>query len=216
MAQHELLRDRIEQHKIKNVLSKIDDKDMKQCSLATIELLKEQYPNHTFTIKYSLSFEEITSYAGLPLLDDFKGRKILPDGGVIWMDNKYPILITEIKHQGTNKERIAEGKKKQATGNAIERYGKNLMALQTMFSNDIILPAAVFCWGSDFCKNETTVLAKLYCLNNFHPLNKIYEETVKGVKPHNIFYQEEKWPNEEIVNIMYTLSTIYISYYLRE
>jgi hypothetical protein len=54
MAQHELLRNRIEQHKIKNILSKIDDKDMKQCSQATVELLKEQYPNHIFTIKYIL------------------------------------------------------------------------------------------------------------------------------------------------------------------
>lgn len=35
---------------------------------------------------------------------------------MIWMDNRIPVLISEIKHQGTNDERKKEGKPKQATG----------------------------------------------------------------------------------------------------
>lgn len=215
MSQHELLRSRIEQHKIKNVLSKYDNKDMKKCANAAVEILSSLLPQHTFSIKWNLSYKEITSFCGLPLLEQFNDRKILPDGGVIWMDNKYPILISEIKHQGTNKERQAEGKEKQATGNAIERYGKNLMALQTMFSQKIFLPAVVFCWGCDFAKEQTTVLSKLYALNCFQEMNKMYLKTSIGIKPHNVFYREEKWMNEEITSIMVELAYNYALLYLQ-
>lgn len=214
MSQHELLRTRLEQHKVKNILSKTDDENIKECSQALIYLLKEQYPSHSFELKNSLTFKEITDFCNLTLSESFSDRKIIPDGGIIWMDGKYPILISEIKHQGTNKERVQEGKSRQATGNAIERYGKNLMALQTMFNQENILPAVVFCWGCDFL--ETTVLSKLYTMNCFQELNKYYFETNKGVKPHNIFCKESKWTNEEILDIMYELSINYITYYLKE
>ena len=214
MTQHVLLRTRLEQHKIKNILSKIDDESIKECSITLIQLLREDYPSHFFELKSSLTFKEIANYCNFTLNDIFSDRKILPDGGVIWMDDKYPILISEIKHQGTNKERLQEGKSRQAMGNAIERYGKNLMALQTMFNQDEVLPAVVFCWGCDFL--ETTVLSKLYAMNCFQPLNRYYFKTIKGVKPHNIFYKEDKWSNEEMLSIMYELSVSYIAYFLKE
>lgn len=172
MSQHELLRERLEQYKIKNVLSKYDDKDMKNCALATVNILQEIMPEHNFSVKWTLPFSKIAEFRGLSLTPQFKDRKILPDGGVIWMDNKYPILISEVKHQGTNKERQLEGKPIQATGNAIERYGKNLIGLQTMFSKEKILPAVVFCWGCDFADEQTTVLSKLYTMNCFCEMNK--------------------------------------------
>lgn len=214
MSQHELLRTRIDQHKIKNILSKYDDKKMKDCSLATVELLQELLPKHTFCVKWSLPFTTIATFCGSNITPQFADRKILPDGGVIWMDNKYPILISEIKHQGTNDERKSEGKPKQATGNAIERYGKNLMALQTMFSKEKILPAVVFCWGCDFAEEQTTVLSKLYTMNCFCEMNKEYLIQNTGVKPHNIFYKEKEWSNEEIVSKMVELSYAYAQYYL--
>ena len=40
-------------------------------------------------------------------------------------NEKSPLVIAEIKRQGTNKERLQEGKTKQATGNAIERLKNN-------------------------------------------------------------------------------------------
>ena len=46
-------------------------------------------------------------------------------------EQKYPILITEMKNQGTNDLRLKEGKKKQAKGNAIERLGKNVIGFRT-------------------------------------------------------------------------------------
>jgi type II restriction enzyme len=43
----------------------------------------------------------------------------------------YPVLIAEVKNQGTNDLRAEEGLLKQAKGNAIERLGKNLLGLRT-------------------------------------------------------------------------------------
>lgn len=209
MSQHELLRERIEQHKIKNILSKQDDKNMKRCAEATVELLRELLPQHNFSVEWALPFTKIADYCGIEIADDFKDRKILPDGGVIWMDNRVPVLISEIKHQGTNDERKKEGKPKQATGNAIERYGKNLMVLQKMFSNKEYLPAVVFCWGCDFSAEQTTVLSKLYALNCFCEMNKYYLRQGIGVKAHNVFYRKEKWTNEEITLIMTELAYQY-------
>src|SRR5438128_2373949 len=54
-----------------------------------------------------------------------------PDGGILSIVDHHgglhPILISEVKNQGTNTERLAEGKPKQAQGNAIERLGKNVI-----------------------------------------------------------------------------------------
>jgi type II restriction enzyme len=58
-----------------------------------------------------------------------------PDGGIMFIVDKnnikYPILITEMKKQGTNDEVIAMTGKAQASGNAIERLGKNVIGLRT-------------------------------------------------------------------------------------
>lgn len=79
MSQHELLRERIEQHKIKNILSRQDDKNMKKCAKATVELLQELLPQHNFSVEWSLPFTKIADYCGIEIADDFKDRKILPD-----------------------------------------------------------------------------------------------------------------------------------------
>ena len=51
-----------------------------------------------------------------------------------------PIVIAEIKRQGTNNEREKEGKPKQATGNPIERLGKNLTGIKAMMNHEKITP----------------------------------------------------------------------------
>ena len=65
----------------------------------------------------------------------FDTSSMRPDGGILYMvtknEQKYPILITEMKNQGTNDLRLKEGKKKQAKGNAIERLGKNVIGFRT-------------------------------------------------------------------------------------
>ena len=215
MTQHDYLRERYEQHKAKNDYSKIDDKMLFSASEEVLSILKETYTNHSFTLKKSLSFKEIEKYSDLSFQIDFdySKRKILPDGGVIWMDNKYPILISEAKHQGTNKERLKEGKTKQAVGNAIERLGKNLRGIEALYNNDNILPFICFCSGCDFVDN--TVLCKLFTMNMFQSLNVIYTniDTFKRSKPFTIMAREEPYTLGELVQMLLQIAEYSISYY---
>jgi type II restriction enzyme len=67
--------------------------------------------------------------------EPLKRSSMRPDGGILSvMDNdkrEHLILIAEVKNQGTNDARAAEGKLRQAMGNAIERLGKNVIGFRT-------------------------------------------------------------------------------------
>ena len=83
---------------------------------------------------------------------------IKPDGGIILLiirGEKHPLLIIEDKCQGTNDTRLAEGKKKQALGNAIERAFKNINAAKMMCIGSPCFPYAIFASGCDFHHTET-------------------------------------------------------------
>lgn len=66
-----------------------------------------------------------TSFSAVPFHHHHDRSSIKPDGGFLWLVDlagaKYPILISEVKNQGTNDKRAVEGLAKQAKGNAIER-----------------------------------------------------------------------------------------------
>ena len=71
---------------------------------------------------------------------EFDTTSIRPDGGFVSLvlgDKLYPLLISEVKHQGTNDKRLAEGKSLQAQGNAIERLGKNVSRSLTKSSSQL-------------------------------------------------------------------------------
>jgi type II restriction enzyme len=215
MGQHEYLRERWAQHAAKNNLSKFDDAEAKKATEEVVAILSSMYPNHTFSQESRLSFKKIEDYSGrnFTINYDYANRRLEPDGGVIWMDGKYPILISEMKRQGTNDERIKEGKKKQAVGNAIERLGKNLIGFKNLYENDDILPFCCFCWGCDVT-NET-FLGKLYTLNSFYELNIVYD------KPNNyrnkpftcILKEEGAYTLEELVMVMLQVAVGAIEYY---
>lgn len=89
-----------------------------------------------------------------------ENRKVYmkPDGGILMMikdDKRIPILIVEDKVQGTNDTLFQEGKKRQATGNAIERGAKNIRGAEMIFANDTIFPYVIFASGCDFHSSET-------------------------------------------------------------
>lgn len=117
---HEQLMKCTKQHKIKNIFSNGDDFTLRQCSSDLVYILEKLLPEHTFSIRKYLTLAEVEAFCGAPISLCFMDRKIIPDGGIIWMDGKYPLLMSEIKRQGTNDELEI----KQATGNAIERLGK--------------------------------------------------------------------------------------------
>lgn len=144
----------------------------------------------------------------------FENNSIRPDGGILFLnskkrtDYKKVLLIAEAKRQGTNDIRISQVKKKQATGNAIERLGKNLTGIKAMLNHEKITPFVCFGWGCDFATNSTTVLSKINTLNEFYYLNKTYIFKSDGNSDHNYFspvsmyFREEKWKIDEMFEIM--------------
>lgn len=81
-----------------------------------------------------------------------------PDGGILFasINNKdIPILIVEDKVQGTNDILFQNNKKRQATGNAIERAAKNIRGAEMLFSGLNIFPYVIFASGCDLHHSET-------------------------------------------------------------
>lgn len=236
MSQHESLRERFEQHKPKNILSKNDDKEVYAAAEMVMEYLKERFKMATEYENYHLEFARAIKICDM--IDFIKKKKvrtefyaydctrtIVPDGGIIYLVDekeniKYPLVIAEVKHQGTNKEREKEGKAKQATGNAIERLGKNLTAIKTYMHYENITPFVCFGHGCDFAENSLTVLSKIWCLNEFYDINKIYvnkkdnDRDHGGFSPVSMFFREEQWATEEMFNIMKEIAEYSFRYWL--
>lgn len=89
----------------------------------------------------------------------FETSAMKPDGGILSMldheGTARPILITEVKNQGTNDLRLAEGKPRQAKGNAIERLGKNVIGFRTAMMSEAIVPFVCFGYGCDFAEDSS-------------------------------------------------------------
>lgn len=240
MSQHDSLRGRSEQHKPKNTKSKIDDKEVYQAMDLVKQYLKEKKDFKSYfdsdwdlefaseiEIKYMIDFIKRKNIRR-EFCYDCIDRKIIPDGGVLYLVNKKtneksPLVIAEIKRQGTNKERINEGKPKQATGNAIERLGKNLTGIKAMMNYEKITPFICFGWGCDFAVDspETlTVRSKIIVLNEFYNLNQIYvfkrdgNSDVNYYSPVSMFFREERWTVLEMFEKMKEIAEASIRYYL--
>ncbi len=240
MSQHDSLRNRTEQHKPKNLKSKIDDKDIyKSMEMVTDYIKNKQEFIKYFATDYKLEFaSEIEIKYMISFIKrknirhefcyDCIDRKIVPDGGILYLvdiknDQKFPLVIAEIKRQGTNKEREKEGKPKQATGNAIERLGKNLAGIKAMMNHEKITPFVCFGWGCDFAENskETlTVRSKIIVMNEFYNLNQIYvfkrdgNSDANSFSPVSMFFREEKWSVQEMFEKMKEIAETSIRYYL--
>ncbi len=158
---------------------------------------------------------------------DFADRVIVPDGGVLYLVNsetqeKLPLVIAEIKRQGTNAERQAEGKAKQATGNAIERLGKNMTGIKAMMNYEKITPFVCFGWGCDFADSKEckTVLSKVVMMNEFYPINKIYVFKKDGnsdlnyFSPVSMYFREKRWTVEEMTDIMKEIAETSFRYWV--
>lgn len=233
-TQHELLRQRKDQHLPKNSKSKLDDKNIYSAMLMVKEYLHNRFQGklNDFDIIFEKSLK-ISYMIGLIRTKDlrnefecgFNDRTIVPDGGILFLESKdkkfkKPILIAEVKRQGTNKERIREGKDKQATGNAIERLGKNLIGIRAMMNHERITPFICFGWGDDFAPTEKTVLSKVFVMNEFYHLNRIYVNKKDGdanynrFSPVSMFFRETIWQKEEMFEIMKEIAETALRYYI--
>lgn len=101
---------------------------------------------------------------------------IKPDAGIIlWIFKgmQYPLYIGEDKVQGTNDKLFTSGKPRQATGNAIERYFKNVRAEEMLCAHVPYFPSVVFASGCDFHSSET--IAKRLEAGNYGTPNHYVE-----------------------------------------
>ena len=99
-----------------------------------------------------------------------------PDGGVIIATVKgkdYPLFLGEDKVQGTNDNLFAQGKKKQALGNAIERGAKNIRGAEMLFAGMRIFPYVLFASGCDFHSSES-IAKRIEMMNMGVPNHSIY------------------------------------------
>lgn len=142
-----------------------------------------------------------------------------PDGGITYLidkkNNKYPILIGEVKNQGTNDSRIKEGLTKQAKGNAVERLGKNVIGFRTYMLNESIFPYVCFGDGCDFEKGSS-ILDRVLTISMFGSLN---ENHTFNAGPNGVFnrgsyyFKAERWTIEELYRILYSVAKKSIYYY---
>ncbi|KGI56273.1 EcoRI family type II restriction endonuclease [Campylobacter sp. MIT 97-5078] len=236
------LRANLNQHQPKNKLSKNDDLNINEAMQKTKNYLEERFAwgggvanfiegNYYFEIskKLELSFmiDNIKNSKIRAEFDtNFMDREIKPDGGILFLRKKDDenfkkiLLVSEAKRQGTNDERAKEGKGKQATGNAIERLGKNLTGIKAMLNHEKITPFVCFGWGCDFAPSVKGVLVKLNVLNEFYYLNKTYIFKTDGNSDHNYFspvsmyFREEKWEVDEMYEIMKEIAETSLRYYI--
>lgn len=218
MSTSDQLRQNATQHTPKNTLSKGDDKKIAIVMADVVKHLNDRfklsdlgyYLEYVKSIKLSelvgiiKSYDKRSEFAMLTKIDSY----IKPDGGVLLLrkaeDETYKriVLAVEMKHQGTNDQRIAEGKTKQAQGNAIERLGKNLIGIRATLQYEKVTPFVCFGWGVDFA-DGSSIRDRVITMNEFYPLNKIcVHKKDGGYSPVSLFFREKEWQEKELFEVM--------------
>ena len=230
------IRNRENQHKEKNTFSKLQENTMMLSINDTLAFLQKKYPNYQFGFEKKLSINKIYSILkddyGLGdsiYLESVKNTTFLtPDGGFIYViikGFKYYILVGEQKTQGTNDKRLAEGLKKQALGNAVERLGKNYNGLDLLFSQQNILPFVTFLQGCDFHESETigsrVVMVfkglKKNTINLFKDsFNRAGSYYMRGHKWNEAEYGSSDWTREEMADVFKNTSEQSLQYYINK
>ena len=160
------------------------------------------------------------SYPEIEFHYHFDSSSIRPDGGILYIQGRpgdkltYPILIAEVKNQGTNDLRAKEGLSKQAKGNAIERLGKNLVGLRTALMRESIFPFVCFGYGCDF-EADSSILDRVSTMAMFGKLNTTYLHNEEGGKFNrgSFYFRPEKWSVDEMANVMKDIAERSVLYY---
>lgn len=150
----------------------------------------------------------------------FPTSSIRPDGGILHIlpleedPLTYPILIGEVKNQGTNDLRAKEGLKKQAKGNAIERLGKNLIGLRTALMRESIFPFVCFGYGCDFA-SDSSILDRVSTMAMFGELNRthLHNEESGKFNRGSFYFRPQEWTVNEMHKIMLDIARRSILYY---
>jgi type II restriction enzyme len=206
-----------------NLTSSQQEGDMATALLAVTDKLNEKFGSrleHVRQWKLHDVVERLRhAYPDVEFFYHFETSAMKPDGGILSMLDKqgasFPILIAEVKNQGTNDVRALEGKAKQAKGNAVERLGKNVIGFRTAMLSEAIMPFICFGYGCDFA-GDSSILDRVVTINMFGPLNKIsvVNEGENGVfNRGSFFFRAERWTTHEMATIMYEIAERSVYYY---
>ena len=167
-----------------------------------------------------LSTEKANMYYGLDssIIVDAKVVELtINNGGTV---KSYPLFIGEDKKQGTNDERISEGKARQAIGNAVERAAKNyiIVADYCFLHDHNFFPYVIFAHGCDFGDDITkTTKAKLMpYVGEINVINPFFDNEIWWArKGGTCFCQNDTFTEEELYKICYEICRIGIEHYLK-
>lgn len=162
-----------------------------------------------------------TTFPTVAFGDPLPRSAMSPDGGILSVISRdgsrtHPILITEVKNQGTNDLRLAEGMKVQAMGNAIERLGKNVIGFRTMMLDEGITPFVCFGYGYDF-QDGSSILDRVRTIAMFGELNQInvVPEGEDGrFNRGSFFFRRAAWSRQEMVKVLIEVATRAVHFYI--
>lgn len=154
----------------------------------------------------------------------FDRTSIRPDGGLLCLEGRgddggddllFPVLISEVKNQGTNDLRAKEGKPRQARGNAIERLGKNVIGLRTALMRESIFPFVCFGYGCDF-EEDSYILDRVTTIAMFGNLNETYLHNGGLDSRFNrgsFYFRPDRWRIDEMTAVMKDIAERSVLYY---
>lgn len=208
-----------------NAISKRQESELMKTVRRVVTQLRSQYCGIQLNWMPQWELNNIisnlkTSYPEVKFCQCFDKSAMKPDGGVLslvdTMGRCYPILISEKKNQGTNDLRAAEGKPKQAKGNAIERLGKNVIGLRAALLGESIFPFVCFGDGCDFA-DDSSIIDRVKTIAMFGELNELHlhNEGPNGLFNRGTYYfREKQWTEEEMFHHSYEIARRSILYYI--
>jgi type II restriction enzyme len=223
MAKKDDLR-RLRSGTVINLISKRQEHALGRSMVTVCERLMRKFPGLTLKHESQWLLPAVveTLKRAFPDLDfhcHHQTSSMRPDGGVLSaVDSNgaaFPILIAEKKNQGTNDLREAEGKRRQAKGNAIERLGKNVIGFRTALLREAIFPFICFGDGCDF-SDDSSILDRVVTIAMFGHLNKEYlhNEGPQGAfNRGSFFFRVKEWTEHEMTEACYSIAEKSVFYY---
>lgn len=209
-----------------NATSKQQESELIKALYMVVEYLEDKFGGRiTLTHKKQWGLKDIINelrqdFPDTDLHCHFENTSMKPDGGILAIESSedniltYPILISEVKNQGTNDLRAKKGLRKQAQGNAIERLGKNLIGFRTALLRESIFPFVCFGYGCDF-EETSRILDRVSTMAMFGKLNKTYlhNEADGRFNRGSFYFRAERWPADEMFDIMKDIAERAVMYY---
>ena len=209
-----------------NATSKQQETELIKALVRTASYLDRQFPGVEFRHAKLWNIADIvrdlvSSHPGVDFHHHFDNTSIKPDGGFLCLKAKedestiFPVLISEVKNQGTNDLRRKEGLPRQARGNAIERLGKNVIGLRAALMRESIFPFVCFGYGCDFGE-DSSILDRVTTIAMFGSLNKTYLHNVGTDGKFNrgsFYFRPERWRVGEMLEVMKDIAERSVLYY---